>query len=251
MVPWKLWLSLPHVKLWEAVALVLDIEPSSLRESNDAWMMGPGKGPVFEHRSFPSPAKRDDFEKALNFAERAANVAGPIYLRTGLAVGMNKRTALVSLDEVVAYFVSCDWPDIPTPLQTLGLASTGSPTVEATKPSSSEESALAPSVEATTLPPLSTPDIALAFDGVGEQTESQWRRKLGDVNNHQWVLPARAHQATAPNPATWWPIAFAELLIQRGASEGSLNVAFMNAPKLRPWLPLWQEKRRERNAFGR
>ena len=119
MVPWKLWLSLPHVKLWEAVALVLDIEPSRLRESNDAWMMGPGKGPVFEHRSFPSPAKRDDFEKALNFAERAANVAGPIYLRTGLAVGMNKRTALVSLPEVAAFFVACDWPNIPSQLLAL------------------------------------------------------------------------------------------------------------------------------------
>ena len=119
MITWKLWARVPTVALWEAVALVLDIEPRSLEPSANGWMAGPGRGPFFTPRSFPSEAKRADFDKALSFAERAANAAGPIYLRTGLAVGMNKRTAQVSLAEVVAYFIGCDWPDIPAPLLAL------------------------------------------------------------------------------------------------------------------------------------
>ena len=118
-ITWKLWATVPEVALWEAVALVLDIDPRSLQPLRDGWMAGPGRGPVFEPRSFPSEAKREGFDNALSFAERAAKVAGPIYLRTGLAVGMNKRTAQVSLADVVAFFVSCEWPDIPAPLLAL------------------------------------------------------------------------------------------------------------------------------------
>lgn len=119
MIAWKLWTSVPTVALWEAVALVLEIDPRSLRHQRDAWMAGSGCGPLFERGSFPSQAKREDFETALSFAERAANVVGPIHLRTRLAVGMNRRTAQVSLAEVVAFFVSCEWPDIPAPLLAL------------------------------------------------------------------------------------------------------------------------------------
>lgn len=119
VIAWKLWTTVPHVKLWEAVALVLNIEPTSLEPLQDGWMAGPGRGPYFERRSFPKPELRDEFEKALSFAERGANYSGPIHLRIGLASGMNKRTAEVSLSEVVAFFASCEWPDIPAPLLAL------------------------------------------------------------------------------------------------------------------------------------
>ena len=240
-ITWKLWATVPEVALWEAVALVLDIDPRSLQPLRDGWMAGPGRGPVFEPRSFPSEAKREGFDNALSFAERAAKVAGPI--------GMNKRTAQVSLAEVVAFFVSCEWPDIPAPLLALVSAAaeiTAPPVVPV--PAAVEP---APVSKETTPPPLTTPDIADAFDGIDGQTAKQWRDKLGDVNNHRWLIKARAQTAKAPKPATWLPIKFAELLLAREASIDSLNRAFVNAPKLKPWLPLWQEKRRERNAFGR
>lgn len=115
-INWKLWLNLPQVALWEAVALLLNIDPRSLKHSPQGWMAGPGTDPHFEPGSFPSPAKLTTFDDAMLLAARAANYAGPIHLRTGLAVGMNKRTALVALPEVVAFFVGCDWPDIPAPL---------------------------------------------------------------------------------------------------------------------------------------
>ena len=128
MITWKLWARVPTVALWEAVALVLEIEPRTLQPLRDGWMAGPGRGPFFEPRSFSSETKRTDFDSALSFAERAAKVAGPIYLRTGLAFGMNKRTAQVSLTEVVAFFVGVDWPGIPAPLLALVSAAAGTPT---------------------------------------------------------------------------------------------------------------------------
>ena len=117
-------------------------------------------------------------------------------------------------------------------------------------PRASEAAEPVPVNKATTPPPLTTPEIADAFDGIDGLTARQWRDKLGDANNHQWVMPARAEKATAPKASTWWPITLAELLVAREASDESLNRAFLTAPKLKPWLPLWQEKRRERNAFG-
>lgn len=147
-IAWKLWATVPEVALWEAVALVLDIDPRSLQPLRDGWMAGPGRGPLFEPRSFPSEAKREGFDSALSFAERAAKVAGPIYLRTGLAVGMNKRTAQVSLAEVVAYFVGCDWPDIPAPLLALVPA--------VTEPTAQAEPSTVPAPVPAVVPPRPT-----------------------------------------------------------------------------------------------
>jgi hypothetical protein len=123
-------MNVPTVALWEAVALVHDIDPDGLRLSSDRWLSGSGSGPIFEPHSFPSPTKYLAFEKATDFAERAANATGPIYLRNGLAAGGNRRAAQVSLAEVVDFFVSCEWKDIPAPLMQL----VGSGVTEAFKP---------------------------------------------------------------------------------------------------------------------
>ena len=118
MIPWKLWTSLPSLELWQAVALLVDIDPDSLTHHPNAWMAGPGRGPVLESRSFPSAAKREAFDKALLFAKRAATYGGPIALPRGYppsAAG----TADVALREVAAFFLGCDWPDIPAPMLAL------------------------------------------------------------------------------------------------------------------------------------
>lgn len=96
---------------------------------------------------------------------------------------------------------------------------------------------------------MATGELSDAFDGIMDVTAQQWRKRLGDLSNHPWLKPARATQAAAPNPATWWPLKFAELLLERNANPESLNRAFLT-PKLKPWLTDWQEVRRERNAFG-
>lgn len=120
MITWNLWKSLPHLKLWEAVALVLELEPSDLKPLREAWMVG-AEHEFSEARSFPSQAKREDFEKALSLAERATSAAGPVHLlgirlRSGLSVGMSMETAEVALPEVVAFFSKLGWPAIPPEL---------------------------------------------------------------------------------------------------------------------------------------
>lgn len=119
MIAWKLWAGVPRVALWEAVALVLEIDPKSLRQSPHAWQAGPGGGPMFEPRSFPSPEKLSAFNEGLGFAEKATTYSGPIRLTLDAVNGPSYRTADVSLREVVAFFAGCDWPDIPAPLLAL------------------------------------------------------------------------------------------------------------------------------------
>lgn len=100
---------------------------------------------------------------------------------------------------------------------------------------------------AATEPGLPTSQVAEAFSFV-----AGLKAKLGDVNNHQWLLPARLTQGRKPNPATWCPLRLAEILLSKGkASESDLSRAFVMVAALRPWRDSWQEAKRERNAFGR
>ena len=94
---------------------------------------------------------------------------------------------------------------------------------------------------------LPTTEIADAFSFV-----DRLKKKLGDVNNHQWLLPAQLTKGQRPTPATWCPLKLADILLSRGkASEEDLRRAFATRPTLHPWREAWQEARRERNAFGR
>ncbi len=100
--------------------------------------------------------------------------------------------------------------------------------------------------------PLTTPKLAEAFANIKGKSAQQWTETLGDVNNHQWMLPAIAVRSTRkPNPSTWWPIKFAELLSKRNVTFERLDRLFANQPLLKPWMHEWQEARRERNGFGR
>lgn len=244
-IAWVMWLSVPKVELWEGVALVLDINPKALQFHRAGWMGGGTSGPFFEPHSFPSQAKHEEFLDAMSFAKKATGYQSPIAIPMGYPASGNSST---DLRDVVAYFVSCEWPDIPAPLMALVSAAASTPADNAAEAVAAAAPSIA--VEPTTPPSLTTPDIAEAFDGIYEQTAKQWRNKLGDVNNHQWLVDARAEMAKAPKPAKWWPIKFAKLLIERGASAESLNRAFLKEPKLKPWLVLWQENQKERNAFG-
>jgi hypothetical protein len=124
---------MPTVALWQAVALVLDIDPLSLERQTDKGMAGHGPWPSFRARSFPSKAKRVDFDRAISLAELAANFGGPIRLEVGgYPIVRNKRTAKVSLAETAAFFASLDWPDIPPAL--LVLVEPAGDSVEPPKP---------------------------------------------------------------------------------------------------------------------
>lgn len=71
---WSLWLALPQVKVWQAVALSLDMDPDAMVRSPHAWMAGPGGATLFERRSFADEAQAAEFEKRRRVA--AASLAG-------------------------------------------------------------------------------------------------------------------------------------------------------------------------------
>lgn len=115
-IDWPFWKAMRTVKLWQACALIAGLDPDKLKQSPQAWMAGPGSGPVFDNKSFSSPDNKARFEKALRLAESAVSyMDGPIYPKGQPHPGNNK-VKDVLLSEVVAFFVSCEWSDIPPPL---------------------------------------------------------------------------------------------------------------------------------------
>lgn len=117
-INWKLWLATPTVLLWEAVALVVGIDPDRLQLSpNDGgYVLGGSSTPAFERSSFPSLEAHARFQEALKFADRATSYDGPIH-----AIATGKGCA-VALRELVEFFLGCDWDGIPAQLVELARA---------------------------------------------------------------------------------------------------------------------------------
>lgn len=91
---WDLWLNLPEVEIWQAVALSLAIEPDSIQFSRDGWMAGPGdEGPFVEEDSFPLKGDAEMFEKRLRLLkaclhERRHFSAGSLNMRASYRNGV-------------------------------------------------------------------------------------------------------------------------------------------------------------------
>ena len=114
LIEWKVWKSLPTLKLWEAVALVYEVDPRSLTKSVNS---SPGD-PQFEARSFPTRDRWQEFQEDLYFAARAAATDdAPILIRAFLPRGSKKTVAEVHLADVVAFFLRRGTPPIPKELR--------------------------------------------------------------------------------------------------------------------------------------
>ena len=244
-INWKLWAATPTVLLWEGVALVNGIDPHRLRlsEASDGGYLpsGPPKIPAFRPSSFSPLGAHVRFQEAAKHADRATTYDGPIH-----AIATDKGCA-VSLCELVKFFVAYGWEGIPEPLVALVGVSEHQVGHATSAPAPAAESVPVEALKPIGLT-LTTPELADAFDDI-EVSAERWRKRLGDLRNHAWLALARATATKAPTPASWYPLKFAELLRERGATDDCLNRAFL-APALKPWRLKWQEARRERNAFG-
>jgi hypothetical protein len=66
---WSFWQDMPEVKLWQACALSLNLDPDSISPHYDGMgMMGSGL-PSFRYENFPSAETWEEFEKRLRWAE--------------------------------------------------------------------------------------------------------------------------------------------------------------------------------------
>ena len=121
-IDWAFWRNMRTVKLWQACALVVGFDPDKLRHSPHGWMAGPGAGPVFVDKSFPSLDVKERFGKALRLAESAVSyMNGPIFPQ-GTPAPDHKQEKDVFLSQVVAHFVACEWANIPEPLHAIAHA---------------------------------------------------------------------------------------------------------------------------------
>ena len=62
---WDYWLHRRKIKLWEACALSINVDPDDLQPEPQAWMNGPAGGPLFQSSSFPSESAHSTFRKRL------------------------------------------------------------------------------------------------------------------------------------------------------------------------------------------
>ena len=121
-IDWQFWKNMRTVKLWQACALIVGLDPDTMRPHPQTWMAGPGAGPIFVSKSFSSADQKQRFDKALRLAMNAVSyMNGPIFPKGSPHPGNNGEKD-VALTEVAAYMQSLEWPDIPEPLQTKTVA---------------------------------------------------------------------------------------------------------------------------------
>jgi hypothetical protein len=112
---WREWIHIPGVRLWQACALSLNIEPNSMKRSSTAWMAGPGRGPFFEDKSFPSADVKAEFELRLRVL--LANLSNRAFFSPGILSTDTPGNHGVALSEFAAWAVSVvKWSDLPPEL---------------------------------------------------------------------------------------------------------------------------------------
>lgn len=116
-IDWAFWRAMPNAKHWQACALSLSIDPDSLKASPNAWMAGPGRGPIFESESFPSREAEDKFNKRLRLLD--ANRYDEKFFTLPMAKFSNLGPDEVRLHEFAAWALSVGWSDAPQELAAL------------------------------------------------------------------------------------------------------------------------------------
>jgi len=113
---WKEWKCTPLVRVWQACALSLDVEPYSINVYPLSWQTGPYADQLFEDESFQSENEKKEFKSRqrillnnLNSKENSLWFS-PNPNRPNLGE--------VSLSEFAAWCSSVEWP-IPQELETL------------------------------------------------------------------------------------------------------------------------------------
>lgn len=88
--------------------------------------------------------------------------------------------------------------------------------------------------------PVTTGDIAHAFDGFHGWSENQWKKPLGDKPN--WLKACIAIPGRQGGPETRWnPVCIAAALVRDGdATARNVRGRFQSKPQLMPWLDAWK-----------
>lgn len=110
---WREWRHTPEVKVWQACALSLGIDPHSMTKSQHGWMAGNGLGPIFNVESFPDVSAREEFE--LRERLLLANLTNCHYFTNGSLTEEAPGNNTVRLDEFANWAViNMEWDGLPS-----------------------------------------------------------------------------------------------------------------------------------------
>ena len=62
-IDWDFWLNMPTVRIWQACALSLNIDPEKMKQHPDGYMTP--EGFLFKDESFKTNKEKDEFNKRL------------------------------------------------------------------------------------------------------------------------------------------------------------------------------------------
>jgi hypothetical protein len=113
------------------------------------------------------------------------------------------------------------------------------PTAPAEQDERDEMPAVAPVQADDGLPPVTTSELAAAFDGLnGGWTKEKWLARLGAASSKKWLLKARLTSGTqGGSEATWNPAIVAAELVKRSPGHKRYVLGrFQSRDALKPWL---------------
>lgn len=114
-IDWRHWRHMPEIRQWEACALSLNINPDNMKHHPQAWMAGPGSGPIFTDASFLSKAVQSDFDKRLRLLGASLFSSGYFTAVNNLVVG-GRHLATLNLQEFAAWALHVEWEAMPPEL---------------------------------------------------------------------------------------------------------------------------------------
>tara|TARA_B100000686_G_scaffold201488_1_gene208401 strand:+ start:5209 stop:5619 length:411 start_codon:yes stop_codon:yes gene_type:complete len=108
-IDWDFWLNIPSVKLWQAVALSIDIDPKKMTG------LMTSSGPHFHPKSFRTRKEQNDFDKRCELL--VAGVINTNDIRIVFISNVNIDSEIY-LNSFVDWALSLEW-DIPKELRIL------------------------------------------------------------------------------------------------------------------------------------
>ena len=115
VIDWRYWRHMPEIRQWEACALSLNIKPDNMKLHPQAWMAGPGSGPILTDASFPSGAVQIEFDKRVRLLGASLFNSGHFTAVNNLIMG-GRHLATVNPREFAAWALHVEFDDMPPEL---------------------------------------------------------------------------------------------------------------------------------------
>lgn len=233
---WQEWKHTPHVRVWQACALSLNIEPHSMQPSpyGSDYESNSSSNLHFLPESFPAEDSKEEFE--LRQRVLLANLPNRKFFSPGILSMDAPNKCGVDLLEFATWATSIvAWEGLPPEL----VALTQKPEKQATlntDTTAETYDAVEPPEEAR---PVTTKEIAKAFPPPKGRRPENWKRTLSDPP--QWMKDARTFSGRKGTTALWNPAMFAVCMVSEKhiSKETASNIV---KRYFSDWLTDWENR---------